>query len=353
MKKSFLALCALTLSVGFVRADDVPTAPLPTEAPTASQITERWRAYFGALEKLPSWTYAAHLGLWSGDLKNPTAPLHLASEMKYKFAKDKNLFRRELQVRESEKADFQKLIASYNGQKYQFMVHNPKAENINGHMMKDLMQQSPKPIAGDATNDLTMHFALTMPFLFAGKETDDMSWTFLAKPAAWDDVQKRITKIEPSTWENHPGFLITILPPADDSESARVEVFMESESGLPLHTTSISKATGVAKGELKIKTWQSATLSAPAFPLFIEISGVGTAKKPATKGAVEIERALLNFAPTFAPDYFKIPMSAVEIITEGDKIVYSRYPMPKETAPKTAKPTKKPTTKTPAKTKQK
>ncbi len=274
------------------------------------------------------------------DIKNPTAPAHLVTEMKYNFAKDNNLFRREMQVRESETADFQKIAATYNGQKYQFAVHNPAAENINGHMMKDLMQQSLKPIPNEPTNTITMHFAVTMPFMFLSKE-NDAPFSELAKAETWTEVGQHIIKVEPSTWENRPGFLLTFSPPDDISEMERGEVFMDSASGLPLHVVSIGKATGKAKGELKITKLQEATATTPAFPLLIEIMGAATPEKSGGQGSIQVDPASLSFAPTFPANSFKIPASAVEIITEGDNVVYSRYPMPKEPAPKAKTPAPK------------
>lgn len=342
MKKSFLLLCATTLTFSFARADET--------APTPAQITERWRAYFQTLRDLPSWSYSSQMKLWEKDLKKPDAPAHLINEMKYKFARHKNLFRREMQVREKENAGFQKIAATYNGQKYQFAVHNPKAENIGGHMMRDLMQQSLKPFPNDETNTISMHFAVAMPF-FIFIQANDGPLSDLAKPAAWAELQKQISKVEPSTWENRPGFLLTLSPSAKEPDIERGEVFMDSASGLPLHVVSIGKTTGATTGELKITKLQEATPTAPAFPLKIEISGAATADKPAGHGIIEVDPVSLSFAATFAPDFFKIPASAVEIITEGEKVVYSRYPMPKEPAKAPAKPTVN-KAKTPAKTQQ-
>ncbi len=341
MKKSFLLLCAATVTISFARADDA--------VPTAAQITERWRSYFQALQNVPSWTYNAQMQLWEKDLKKPEASAKLSSDIKIKFAKDKNLFRREMQVREDEKADFQKVLMAFGGQKYQMMVHNPKPEDINGHKMHDLMTQSLKPIPGDPTDTINTHFAVTMPFLFLTKNSAEPLST-LANAATWADVQKHILKVQPTTWENRTGYLLTFSPNEDDVDMARGEVFMDSASGLPLHVVSFNKTTGAAAGELKITQLKEATETTPAFPLLIELNGPGTPEKAAGNGTIAIDPASLNFAPTFAPEFFKVPASAVEIITEGDKIVYSRYPMPKEPAAKAKTPAK---TKTPVKAKPK
>src|SRR5215216_1034791 len=46
-----------------------PATALPATVPDAAQITERWRAYFQALQNLPSWSFAARMQVWEKDAK--------------------------------------------------------------------------------------------------------------------------------------------------------------------------------------------------------------------------------------------------------------------------------------------
>lgn len=323
-----------TLVVSLAHADDV--APNPPATPTAAQITEKWSAYFDTLNKLPSWSYEAQMQISEGDAKNPSAPQKVINDIKVKFAKNKNLFRHTMQVREDIKGDFQKVTAAYNGQKYQLAVHNPTPTMIGNRQMHDLMQQSTQPIANDLTGTGVLHFALTVPFVFADEGSNDKTLAMWAKPEMWTSTREHIQSIAPATWENQTGYLLTFSPSATDENMARGEVFIEASSALPLHCVSFDKNNQITS-ELK-STLQPATTTAPAILRRTDIVHNAEPGKPAGKGFIEVTS--INLAPNFAPDFFKIPASSVEIVTEGNKVVYSRYPMPKEASQPKQKPAK-------------
>lgn len=334
MKKSSVLLCTAILTASFstsdpARAADRPVAVSVTSSgvvPTAAQVTERWRTYFQTLQSLPAWTYSSHMKLLEKNTQDSNAPRKLVSDIIVKFAKDKKLFRREMRVRESETAPYQTVIMTFNGQKYQQAVDNPQPTDIGGHKVKKLMIQDTKPFADDPTLSTTLHFALTMPFLFLGKASDDKPFTEMAKPEMWAALQKSITKIEAATWNNRNGFLITLPREKAEAEPARFEVFMDSDSGLPLNLKTVDAVTGALIGEMKITKLQEATDKTPAFPLLIELNGTA---QGAGEGTIEVDAKSLNLAGAPAAPTFKVTAAEVEIVIEGDNVVYSRYPLKK------------------------
>ncbi|HEY0076221.1 MAG TPA: hypothetical protein VGB77_19125 [Abditibacteriaceae bacterium] len=334
MKKSSVLLCAAFLTASFSTANFVLAAETPTAVsvassgavPTAAQVAERWRTYFQTLQNLPAWTYSSHMKLLEPSSQEPNAPRKVVSDIIVKFARNNKLFRREMRVRESDKAPFQTVIMTYNGQKFQQAVDNPQATDIAGHKVKKLMIQDTKPFPDDPTLSTTLHFALTMPFLFLGKEGDDKPFTNLSKATTWAALQKSITKIEAATWNNRPGFTITMPREKAEADPARFEIFMDSASGLPLNLKTIEEKTGALIGEMKITKLHEATDKTPAFPLLIELNNTA---KGGGQGTIEVDAKSLNLAGSPAPAAFKVTAAEVEIVIEGDNIVYSKYPLKK------------------------
>jgi hypothetical protein len=334
MKKSSVLLCAAVLTTSFSTANFARAAETPTAVsvassgvvPTAAQVTERWRAYFQTLQNLPAWTYSSHMKLMEPISQEPNAPRKVVSDIIMKFARNNKLFRREMKVRQSDTAPFQTVIMTFNGQKFQQAVDNAQPTDIAGHKVKKLMIQDTKPFPDDPTLSTTIHFALTMPFLFLGKEGDDKPFTNLSKATTWAALQKSITKIEAATWNNRPGFTITMPRDKAEADPARFEIFMDSASGLPLNLKTIEEKTNTLVGELKITKLHEATDKTPAFPLLVELKGTA---QGAGEGTIEVDAKSLNLAGAPAAPTFKVNAAEVEIVIEGDNITYSKYPLKK------------------------
>jgi hypothetical protein len=346
MKSYVYVLLLAALLAAPALAQESPATPATStsvEVPSAAGIVEKWRSYFESLQKLPAWSYVARMQVRAKESGGATAPMRLMAEIKVDFAKSGNMFRRELTVRESEKSPGQVITMAYNGTKYQMAVQDPEPEMIAGHPVRKLMLLSAKPFSDDPTSHTGFHLSLTMPFLFARYDINEVNFTELQKPSFWTSTQARITNVTPDTWQDYKGYTVTLHEKPAKSGYEHVEVFVEEKSGLPLRVRNINPKTQAVIGEIKTTQFLPGANGNPAFPLSVELSGDGPAKindksKSSGAGLITVEPASVSFAAADAKR-FTVPLSSVEMAVENDAIVHSRFPL---NAPK-------PATKTPAK----
>ena len=341
MKFRLLMLALLTAAP--LCAQDVA----PPTVPDAAQITARWRSYFQTLQNLRSWSFAARMQLWEKDAKEGASP-RLVSDIVSKFDRSDKMFRREMGVREADKAPYQVVIVAYDGKKHQMAVNNPQPTKIAGHAARALMILQARPFPDDPTVKAVFYTPLTMPFIFAADEANDVPFASLQKAEFWAKVQTRITKVVPDTWEGLSGTTVTLNRPAGQTGAGHLEVFVDDTSGLPLRLRNVDDATQNVIGEIKITQLRAGENGLPAFPLRVEISGTANPettpdeRKTTGTGLIEVNPASLSLNTPLAADRFTIPLQSMEFVIENDKIVYSRYPLKRPAKKPVKKATKKP-----------
>ena len=326
---TFALLCAP------LRADDAPAAPPspapPSVVPDAAQITERWRAYFQALQSLRLWTYDAQMQLWEKSTTPAGAAPRIVSDIKIRYAHATAWFYREMQVREADKAPYQMLAVAFDGKKHQMAVKNPKPEMIDGHPARKMMLVATTPFSADPTTRSSFHLPLAMPFIFASKDTSVVPFSTLQKSEFWADVQKRITKVTPDIWQGHAGFTVSIaaLPgTGGKARGERIEAFVDDTSGLPLRVQNINDQTQQVVGELKITQLRVGENGEPALPLRIEISGDGSKDKTGEvvgTGLITVEPASVSMNAPLDSARFTIPFASMDFVIENGKVLYSRF----------------------------